>query len=103
MIVGIPKEVKVRESRVGAVPGGVKLLCQAGHKVLLEKGAGLGAGLPDELYVRAGAEIVSSAQEVWSRAEMIMKVKEPVAQEYPYLKTGQILYTYLHLAAVPEL
>ena len=103
MIIGVPKEVKVRECRVAIVPGGVKLLCQSGHKVLLEKGAGLGAGIPDELYSKAGAQIVPSAEEVWQRSEMIMKVKEPIAQEYPLMKSGQILYTFLHLAAVPEL
>lgn len=103
MIVGIPKEVKVRESRVAIVPGGVKLLHQAGHEVLIEKNAGLGAGLHDQLYIDAGAEMVGSAQELWSRAEMVMKVKEPIAQEYPLMKKGQILYTFLHLAAVPEL
>jgi alanine dehydrogenase len=103
MIVGVPKEVKVRECRVAIVPGGVRLLSQNGHKVLLQKNAGLGAGIPDELYTQAGAEIVSSAEEVWQRSEMIMKVKEPVAQEYPLMRTDQILYTFLHLAAVPEL
>lgn len=103
MIVGIPKEVKVRESRVAIVPGGVKLLRQAGHKVLIETNAGLGAGLNDQLYVDAGAEIVRTAEEVWSRADMVVKVKEPVPQEYPLMRNGQILYTYLHLAAVPAL
>ncbi len=103
MIIGVPKEVKVREFRVAMVPGGVKLLCQSGHKVLLQKNAGLGAGIPDDLYLKAGAEIVSSAEEVWQRAEMIVKVKEPIPQEYPLMKNGQILYTFLHLAAVPEL
>lgn len=103
MIIGIPKEVKVRECRVAIVPGGVKLLTQQGHKVLLEKNAGVGAGISDDLYTKAGAQIVSSAEEVWQRSEMIMKVKEPIPQEYPLMKPGQILYTYLHLAAVPDL
>lgn len=103
MIVGVPKEVKVRECRVAIVPGGVKLLSQHGHKVLVQKGAGIGAGISDDLYLKAGAEIVSSAEEVWQRSEMIMKVKEPIVQEYPLMRPGQILYTFLHLAAVPEL
>ncbi len=103
MIVGVPKEVKVREGRVAIVPGGVKVLSQAGHKVLLQKSAGLGEGIGDEAYLRAGAEIVSTAEEVWQRSEMIMKVKEPIAQEYPLMRPGQILYTFLHLAAVPDL
>src|SRR5476649_1999728 len=103
MIVGIPKEVKVRESRVAIVPGGVRLLSQQGHKVLLQKNAGVGAGISDDLFVKAGAEIVTSAEEVWQRAEMIIKVKEPIVQEYPLMRSGQILYTFLHLAAVPEL
>lgn len=103
MIVGVPKEVKVRECRVALVPGGVKLLCDQGHKVLVEKNAGAGVGLSDELYQEAGAEIVSSAEDVWQRSEMIIKVKEPIAQEYPLMKANQILYTFLHLAAVPEL
>jgi alanine dehydrogenase len=103
MIVGVPKEVKVRESRVAMVPGGVKLLTQNGHKVLFQKNAGVGAGIPDELYSKAGAEIVTTAEEVWQRSEMIIKVKEPIPQEYPLMRSGQILYTFLHLAAVPEL
>jgi len=103
MIVGVPKEVKVRECRVAIVPGGVKLLTQQGHKVLFQKNAGLGAGIPDESYRKAGAEIVPSAEDIWQRSEMIIKVKEPIAQEYPLMRSGQILYTYLHLAAVPEL
>lgn len=103
MIIGVPKEIKNRENRVAAVPGGVDLLTQAGHKVLVEKGAGLGAGIPDEKYVQAGARIVPTAKEVWAESEMIMKVKEPIAQEFPLMREGQIIYTYLHLAAAQEL
>ena len=103
MIIGVPKEIKNRENRVAAVPGGVQILCEAGHKVLVEKGAGLGAGIPDEKYVAAGATMIDSAKRIWQDAEMIIKVKEPVAQEYDLLKPHQILYTYLHLAAEPEL
>ena len=104
MIIGVPKEIKVQEYRVGLVPAGVKALVDRGHKVLVETRAGVGCGNPDEEYVRWGAEIVDSAGEVWDRAEMIVKVKEPIAQEYPLFKDGQVQYTYFHLAAaVPEL
>jgi len=103
MIIGVPKEVKNRENRVAIVPGGVKQLVAAGHKVFIEKSAGVGAGIPDEKFKAAGAEIIDTAAKVWSIAEMIIKVKEPVAQEYSLMREGQILYTYLHLAALPEL
>ena len=103
MLIGIPKEIKNRENRVGVVPGGVEVLVAAGHKVILEKGAGIGAGIPDTRYVAAGATIVNSAKQVWDEADMIMKVKEPIPEEYSRMRAGQILYTYLHLAAVPEL
>jgi len=103
MIVGIPSEVKNRENRVAAVPGGVEALKQAGHKVLVQKGAGLGAGILDESYIEAGATIVDNADDVWKQAEMIIKVKEPIAEEYHRMREGQILYTYLHLAAAQEL
>ena len=103
MIIGVPKEVKNRENRVSAVPGGVKLFTDAGHKVLIEKGAGLGAGITDEAYMQAGATIVDTADEVWSAAEMIIKVKEPIQEEFDRMREGQILYTYLHLAAAQEL
>jgi alanine dehydrogenase len=103
MLVGVPKEIKTREYRVGLVPGGVHALAGRGHTVLVEKGAGVGSGIPDEAYVRAGAQIAASAQEVWTRAEMIVKVKEPVEPEYELLQEGQTVYTYFHLAAVPPL
>lgn len=103
MIIGVPKEVKNRENRVAIVPGGVKQLVGLGHKVLIEKGAGLGAGIPDEKFQAAGATIVDAAAKVWAEAQMVIKVKEPIAQEYPLMREGLILYTYLHLAAVPEL
>ena len=103
MIVGVPTEVKTREYRVGMIPAGARTLTSHGHKVLVQQGAGLGSGIPDEAYKAAGAEIVPSADEVWKRAEMIFKVKEPIAEEYPRMREGQILYTYLHLAAVPAL
>ena len=103
MIIGIPREVKNHEYRVGLVPAGVRALAQRGHQVLVEHNAGLGSGLVDELYVDAGATMVSTAQDVWSRSEMIVKVKEPMASEYSLIQSGQIIYTYFHLAAVPEL
>jgi alanine dehydrogenase len=103
MIIGIPKEIKTRENRVGVVPGGVGILVKSGHKVMVEKGAGIGAGIPDDKYVAAGATIVDSADQLWQTAEMVMKVKEPIAPEYNRMRPGQILYTYLHLAAEPAL
>lgn len=103
MIVGVPKEIKVREYRVGMVPGGVQQLVQAGHEVLVERGAGLGSGIDDDEYVRRGGKIVASAKEVWERSDLIVKVKEPIAPEYDYFREDLCIYTYLHLAAVPEL
>lgn len=103
MIVGIPKEIKNRENRVAIVPGGVKMLVDAGHKVLVEHGAGLGAGISDERYSSAGARMIGKAADIWGEADMIIKVKEPIAQEFPLMRKGQTLYTYLHLAAAQEL
>ena len=103
MIIGVPKEIKNRENRVAAVPGGVSVLVTAGHTVLIQKGAGLGAGIPDEKYVVAGAKIMATAAEVWGKSEMVIKVKEPIQEEYGSMRDGQIIYTYLHLAAVPGL
>lgn len=103
MLIGVPKEIKDRENRVGIVPGGVAQLVGAGHKVMIQKGAGAGAGIPDEKFIAVGAEIVPTKEDIWSRAEMVMKVKEPIKDEYPLMRDGQILYTYLHLAAVPDL
>jgi alanine dehydrogenase len=103
VIIGVPKEIKTREYRVGMIPAGTAELVKSGHQVLVEKGAGVASGIPDSEYQRMGATIVESGADVWSSAEMIVKVKEPVEQEYELIRTGQILYTYLHLAAVPEL
>ena len=103
MIVGLPKEVKDNEYRVGLVPAGVKALTSSGHKVLIETKAGDGSGISDEEYVSAGGQIVASAAEVWSRADMVVKVKEPIASEYGFLRDGLILFTYLHLAPAREL
>jgi len=103
VIVGVPKEIKAQENRIGLVPGGVKQLTTAGHTVLVQRGGGLGSGIPDEAFERAGATIIDTAAEVWARADMIVKVKEPIPSEYGYFREGLIIYTYLHLAAVPEL
>jgi alanine dehydrogenase len=101
--VGIPTEVKNHEYRVGMIPAGVHSLAVAGHQVLVQRGAGLGSGFEDAEYTEAGAELVDTAAEVWAEGEMIVKVKEPVPSEYPLLRRGQILFTYLHLAPLPEL
>jgi len=98
MLVGVPKEIKPQENRVGLIPAGVRQLVQNGHTVIVEQNAGSGSGIPDGEFIAAGAEIVSTAEEVWARSEMIWKVKEPIAPEYTRLREGQILYTYLHLA-----
>ncbi len=99
MLVGVPKEIKNHEYRVAITPAGVKEFVNHGHKVVIETNAGAGSAISDDAYRAAGAEIVATAAEVWSRAEMIMKVKEPIAPEYPLMREGQILFTYLHLAA----
>ena len=103
MIIGVPREVKADENRVGLVPAGVEGLAIAGHTVLVETDAGGGIGIGDEVYREAGATIVSSAEEVYARAEMIVKVKEPLSAEYPLLRSGQILFTYFHFAASASL
>ncbi|MDP9118742.1 MAG: alanine dehydrogenase, partial [Actinomycetota bacterium] len=103
MIVGIPKEVKDNEYRVAATPEGVRELVDAGHTVLIEEGAGLGSSLSEDRYKRAGAQFVGSAEDVWRGAAMILKVKEPQRSEYELMQEGQILFTYLHLAANREL
>ncbi|MEW6442032.1 MAG: alanine dehydrogenase [bacterium] len=99
MIIGIPREIKREEKRVGMTPEGVSALVLHGHRVLVEQGAGLGSGMQDVDYRRAGAEILPSAERVWSDADMVLKVKEPVENEHAYLREGQIVFTYLHLAA----
>jgi alanine dehydrogenase len=98
MLVGVPKEIKDNEFRVGMPPGAVAELIHHGHRVLVEKNAGAGSGSPDEEYVRSGAELVDTPGEIFARAEMIVKVKEPLAEERKRLRPGQILFTYLHLA-----
>jgi len=103
MIVGVPKEVKDHESRVGVTPAGVKALIEAGHEVLVEHDAGVLSAMPDDEYQAAGAEIVGSAHDVWRLAEMVVKVKEPVEKEYRHFRDGLVLFTYLHLAPLAGL
>ena len=103
MRIGVPKEIKPDENRVALTPAGAHALVSAGHEVLVEAGAGFGSGFEDRDYIGAGATILPTADEVWSAADMIMKVKEPLPSEYPKMKRGLLLFTYLHLAAEPEL
>lgn len=102
MIVGVPKEIKSNENRVAITPAGVETLVQAGHSVFIETGAGAGAGFEDAMYQKAGGAIVHEARELFQVAEMILKVKEPLPPEYDYLREGQLLFTYLHLAPDPQ-
>jgi len=99
MIIGVPKEIKTDEFRVGMTPSGVRELTKYGHSIIVESGAGLGSGFEDAYYVDAGAVIMQSIDELYSKAQLIIKVKEPIEIEYDRLKVGQILFTYLHLAA----
>ena len=99
MIIGVPKEIKEGEKRVGMIPQGVDALVAHGHRVLVEKGAGEGSGFSDEEYREAGATLVQREEDVWAEAEMVVKVKEPLEPEIPLMRPGQILFTYLHLAA----
>ena len=99
MIIGVPREIKEQEQRVALLPSGTNELTKRGHSVLVERDAGLGSGYSDQDYVKAGAEIVEQAKDVFARADMIVKVKEPLRAEFPLLRRGQILFTYLHLAA----
>jgi alanine dehydrogenase len=101
--VGLPKEIKDNEYRVGLTPAGARALSDAGHEVFVERDAGSGSGFETELYERAGATVLSSADEVWAAGDMIVKVKEPIAVEYPRMREGQLLFTYLHLAPDREL
>jgi alanine dehydrogenase len=102
MIIGIPREVKDNEYRVAATPAGVRELESAGHTVLVEKGAGEGSAIPDEAYVKYGADLATQ-EEVWAGSDLVLKVKEPIESEYGFLREGQVLFTYLHLAASREL
>ena len=103
MIIGVPREIKPNENRVALTPGGAELLIANKHTVIIEKDAGVGSGFSDEMYIRAGAKIIPTAAEVYGQAEMIMKVKEPIAPEYGLIKENQVLFTYFHFAASREL
>jgi alanine dehydrogenase len=103
MIIGVPKEIKDNEARVGITPAGAKELTAAGHKVLVETQAGGGSGFPDAEYQNAGAEMVGDTGHVWGKSEMVVKVKEPIEKEYVYFREGLVLFTYLHLAPLPAL
>jgi alanine dehydrogenase len=103
MIIGVPKEIKTQEARIAVTPDGVAKLVAAGHTVLVEKGGGVLSGFADELYAAAGARLETSAAKIWKDAELIVKVKEPLESEYHYFRAGLNLFTYLHLASVPNL
>ena len=103
MIIGVPKEIKISENRVGMTEAGAKQLTKEGHTILVEKDAGVGSGISNEQYEKAGAKIIDTKKDVYAKADMIMKVKEPLPDEYELLKENQILYTYLHLAAEAKL
>ncbi|MCK4816172.1 alanine dehydrogenase, partial [bacterium] len=99
MIIGIPKEIKENEFRVALTPDGARLLKEAGHKVIVERSAGVGSGFPDEEYTEAGAELVDSPKNIFADADMVVKVKEPLKEEFPYLRKGLVVFTFLHLAS----
>lgn len=103
MIIGIPQEIKEQENRVSVTPAAAHQFIRKGHQVLVEKGAGTGSGFTDEMYSQVGAELIDSHEEVFARAEMVVKVKEPLPSEYSLLRKGQLLFTYLHLAANEKL
>ncbi|MEY2699049.1 MAG: hypothetical protein RL720_1005, partial [Actinomycetota bacterium] len=103
MKVAVPTEIKNNEFRVAITPAGVHELVGNGHEVLVQAGAGLGSSITDEAYKAAGAQIVATAEETWAAADVLLKVKEPIASEYKYFREGLVLFTYLHLAAEPEL
>ena len=99
LVIGVPKEIKSDEYRVAMIPVGVWELTRAGHQVLVQSGAGLGSGIADDNYAEHGAEVVGTAQDIWSRADLVVKVKEPLAAEWPLLRGGQMVFTYFHFAA----
>ena len=103
MLIGVPKEIKPEEYRVALTPAGAEMLAQVGHDLVVQKGAGLGSGFTDDFYQNAGATILDTADEVWEKAEMIMKVKEPIEPEWPRMREGQVIFTYFHFAASEEL
>ena len=103
MRIGVPKEIKTQEFRVGMTPAGAAILTARGHQVIVEQNAGVGSAIPDEAYVKAGATMVVTREEVWGQADMVVKVKEPIAPEFPLMRKNQTVFTYLHLAAAQEL
>ncbi|MDE0897860.1 MAG: alanine dehydrogenase [Longimicrobiales bacterium] len=103
MLIGVPKEIKPDEYRVALTPAGAEMLTNAGHELVIEQGAGFGSGFTDDYYERAGATILTTADEVWAKAEMIMKVKEPISSEWPRMRSGQVIFTYFHFAADEDL
>src|SRR3954447_25963889 len=102
-VIGVPREIKTDEYRVAMIPVGVEELTREGHRVLIQAGAGQGSGISDEQYAQHGAEIVPSAAEVWRHADLIVKMKEPLPVEWPYMRAGQVVFTYFHFAADEEL
>ena len=103
MIVGVPKEIKLQEHRIGLTPDSVKVLIDRNHEVLVENNGGLEAGFTNEDYLKAGAKIINTPEEIFKKAELIVKVKEPQLKEVNMIREGQIIYTYLHLVAAKEL
>ncbi len=103
MIIGVPKEIKTKEFRVGMAPAGAHILVEDGHIVLIEKGAGMGSGITDEAYIQAGARVTDSVHELYAQSDMIVKVKEPLPEEFSRFREGQLLFTFLHLAPNPDL
>src|SRR6266498_2391039 len=103
LTIGVPKEIKTDEYRVAMIPVGVEELTREGHRVLIQTGAGQGSGIPDEQYAAHGADIVGDATQIWQQANLIVKVKEPLPQEWPHLRPGQIVFTYFHFAADEQL
>src|SRR6478672_1821753 len=103
MRIGVPREIKNREYRVGATPDCVRRYVRAGHSVLVERGAGVGSGFDDDAYLAAGARLADTIADVYAQADMIVKVKEPLPPEYELMRPDQLLFTYLHLAAAPGL
>src|SRR5437016_9540752 len=99
IVIGVPKETKADEYRVAMIPVGVEELTRAGHKVLIQSGAGLGSGISDDQYAEQGADIVTKAEDIWKRADLVVKVKEPLPPEWPLLRAGQTVFTYFHFAA----
>src|SRR3989338_4914014 len=103
MIIGCPSEIKIQEYRVALIPAAVRALIADRHTVLIQSGAGLGSGITDDQYRKTGAQLIDDPASIWEQANLICKVKEPLASEYPFLKPKQILFAYLHLAANSEL